>query len=35
MNHGFLPRGDANDAETQEASNSAIERTFKFIAAHM
>ncbi len=35
VNHGFLPRGDAKDAETQEACHSAVERTFKFIAAHM
>jgi nicotinamide mononucleotide (NMN) deamidase PncC len=35
VNHGFVSRGDPNDAEVQEAATSAIEHTFRFIAAHM
>jgi hypothetical protein len=35
VNHGFVSRGDPKDAEVQEAATSAIEHTFRFIAAHM
>ena len=34
QNHGFVPRGDITNADTQEAVDSALAEIFAFFAAH-